>query len=339
MKTCEECGKKFKHKYNQHRARYCSKECSQKNKNVSRLEKKKELRAKESCVVCGDSLAHKRLGTKCCGANCRNKLLRKNQITEGRKCKQCDVNIDHMPISAKYCSEHCRVTWNNHNSKSRKKLPIKTVACKCCGKEFTTSSAEYCSQQCRNMKTGEYKNCEICNAKYLTKIGSQKVTCSTGCTRVKRLKARSYKKYCIEAGIEKPKKAKTKRRNTKPRVKKKDKATAVANIMEALANTNDEPVEVPMFKSEPEPTQTTGNKLKDKISEFGKKRGFTEPDKMKAMQDKWLKENKPTVIEYAPHKYEEYKGEMEPTNVLTQEGVRNNKDVRIIRESEIKDYG
>ena len=130
---------------------------------------------------------------------------------------------------------------------------------------------------------------------------------------------------------EKPKKAKT-----KPRVKKKDKATAVANVMEALAKTTDEPV---VFKSEPEPTRVQGNKLKNKIANFGKKRGFTEPDRMKAMQDEWLKKNKATVVEYVPYKYEAYKGTIEPTNVLTQEGVRNNKDVRVLREGGIKDYG
>lgn len=339
MKTCEECGNKFKHKHNQDRARYCSKECRQKNKNVARTERKKELRAKETCVVCGSSLANKRLGTKCCSSNCRNKLSRKNQPTENRKCKQCNCCIDHMSISARYCCESCRVTWNNQNARSRKKLPVKTIPCKCCGKDFTTGSAEYCSQQCRNMKVGEYKKCEICDTKFLTKAGSQKVTCGEECTRLKRLKIRSYKKYCLEMGIavpEKPKKAKTKSRNTKPRVKKKDKATAVANVMEALAKTTDEPV---VFKSEPEPTRVQGNRLRDKITKFSKRRGFTEPDRVKAMQDEWLKKNKPTVIKHGSSHPTPYEGELLPTHTYSQEGERNNKNVRIFVEGGIKDYG
>ena len=341
MKTCEDCGTEFIAKRNHERARWCSPECRRKNKNKDRLEKKKALKAKEACVVCGGSLAHKRLGAKCCSANCRNKLSRKNQITEGRECKQCGVDIDHMSISAKYCSGSCRITWNNQNSKSRKKLPTKTIDCKGCGKKFETSSAEYCSQPCRNMKVGEYKKCIVCNAKFLTKANSQRVTCNSECARLKRLKARSYKSYCIEMGIEvpeKPKKAKTKTRNTKYRVKKKTvlMAQQIANIKEALENY--EPVEVPMFKSEPEPQQVKGQRLKDKIAEVGSKRGFIEPDRMKAMQDKWLKNNEPTVIEYVPYKYEAYKGKIEPTNVLTQEGKRNNADIRITIEGEIKDY-
>jgi len=341
-KKCEDCGTEFIAKRNHERARWCSPECSRKNKNKKRQDEAKKEKAKRTCIVCGTSLAHKRLQSKCCSANCRNKLSRKNQITEGRKCKQCGVNIDHLSITARYCSDSCRTSWNNQNARSRNKLPTKTIPCKCCGKEFETSSAEYCSQKCRNIKVGEWRECPECKNKYLTTKGGKRVCCSQECTRLNRLKKRNYRKYCIEVGIEvpeKPEKAKTKRIGTKTRVKKKTvpMAQQIANVKEALESY--EPVEVPMFKSEPEPKQVAGNKLKNKIANFGKKRGFTEPDRMKAMQDEWLKKNKATVVEYVPYKYEAYKGTIEPTNVLTQEGVRNNKDVRVLREGGIKDYG
>jgi len=336
MKNCQHCNEEFEPvKTTQ---KFCSELCKSRHRNKNRTKKKEEERAKRKCESCGGSMAHKRLSSKFCSDRCRAAASRKNQEEHGRKCGFCKTSIDGKHMGARFCSDKCRTLWHNgrrHGDKEERE-------CHCCGKVFKSFTAKWCSKKCRNMREGDWKSCEICNTKFLTGKGSRKTTCSEYCAETKRFKTRNKKEYRRRMGILEPVmpvKAKKKKKNTKARVNKKktSKVERIANINEALKNHKPR-VEVPMFKSQPEPKQVAGNNLKTKIAERSKKRGFTPEDEMKAMQDKWLKSNKPKTYEPEPEVFKPYEGELEPLYTYSRTGKYNPYAGELV-EGGLRDYG
>lgn len=324
MKTCKHCGLNFKP--TKPRQIYCDRDtCTKLARQQIKRDKAKAKRVEGAkCIYCEADISHRRAGSKTCGVNCRNAVLR-----QGRNCRHCNKDISHMHLTASFCGEKCRTTF--HNSKRANERVMKH--CLCCNELFETSVSNYCSTQCRNMKHGEWRECTECKTKFLTKKGGRKVTCSKKCSYERRKRIRRVDKPKSKATV-KPKKTKTIRK------KVKTKAEQIKAITDAL-NDRVEPIEVPVFKYEPAPKNLPKEGLAKAIAERNKRRGFTPEDKMKAMQDKWLKKNKVTAIEYEATRYEPYQGKAEPipTNFVSEIEKQEVKKALVVNEGGNLDYG
>ena len=119
-----------------------------------------------------------------------------------RKCENCGKEFEPKSVAHKFCSHECYyVHHRNEQNEHRKMIRglarealTRTVACKCCGKEFTTRNprAVYCSAECRIAGAREnshkywetYKQslmtdavCAMCGKTFKSTLGSRTRFC------------------------------------------------------------------------------------------------------------------------------------------------------------------
>jgi len=76
---CVVCGKEFRCKFNNGRAKYCSEECRNKMAKVRAMKKAKEIRATfKTCSICGNQIEQLNDGKirRYCSNKCRQKAYR-----------------------------------------------------------------------------------------------------------------------------------------------------------------------------------------------------------------------------------------------------------------------
>lgn len=164
---CKNCKKIFAAYKNRN---FCSKECREK---YSYVECK--------CEYCGNIFKRSRSeyqkyldGIKrhlYCSRECTDKAQVKSFI---KYCEYCGKSFSVIPSEKdkKYCSRDC------YEKEKSKKIALKTMICKKCGKEFVTyhKNQEYCSRKCSSAaleKRIEYK-CSTCEKIFLKKASEIK---------------------------------------------------------------------------------------------------------------------------------------------------------------------
>lgn len=116
---CRCCGIEY-HPKDKRRDKYCTRECSDKQKAIDKIAKvkhKEELKSINFCVHCG---------------------------------------LVHSTGRTSYCSDKCRIEVGRIKSRdyqnTQRKSKYKNVECKCCGKQFMQEykkSKVYCTDECR----------------------------------------------------------------------------------------------------------------------------------------------------------------------------------------------
>lgn len=127
--TCQCCGIEY-HPKDKRRDKYCTRECSDKQKaidKIAKVEHKEELKNINFCIHCG---------------------------------------LVHGTSRTSYCSDKCRIEAGRIKSRDYQRairgLDYKTVECKCCGKQFMQTidkSKVYCSEECaKTYANAEYRH-------------------------------------------------------------------------------------------------------------------------------------------------------------------------------------
>ena len=116
---CQHCGNEY-HPKEKNRDKYCTRECSDKQKaidKIAKVEHKEDLKSINFCVHCG---------------------------------------LVHSTSRTSYCSDKCRIESGRIKSRNyqntQRKSEYKTVECKCCGEQFMQEykkSKVYCTDECR----------------------------------------------------------------------------------------------------------------------------------------------------------------------------------------------
>lgn len=173
LKTCKQCGEKFKKNYKF--AKYCSHKCSHEaSKKQSQL---------ITCKYCGNEFEGNK-NRKYCSEKCSCLDHR----TNFKVCKKCGKNF-HVKKNRKkgkgsntYCSWNCYL--EDIRVKKETKVPKKAliVICPTCGKEFKriNGNHKYCSIECRKFKTE--KECKYCGEKFKP-LNARNVFCSDECNK------------------------------------------------------------------------------------------------------------------------------------------------------------
>ena len=172
IKVCPKCFKRFEPQKGRY-PKYCSEQCKKEYKATKRKSNVKVL----TCKRCG-------------------KEFETNKIYAPKYCKECRP-VNHKVIcencgkefaaykskNRKFCSEQCRVERVSNN------LPLLTVNCKTCGKEFQTKDAnkKYCNKYCRAADKRVWIDCKTCGKRFETyKLFGRKF-CSNECRATRRI--------------------------------------------------------------------------------------------------------------------------------------------------------
>lgn len=138
LRECSICGQSFEVLRPSHRKTTCSRECSLKQRRISRIAN--YGRVTISCVICAKdvSVPYYLKDKKTCSLECLRKLRRKCVL----HCKQCNKEIaPGFNYARKFCNRDCFVAYSrgpNHPGWNTDRVRV----CKNCSKEFIADTAK-----------------------------------------------------------------------------------------------------------------------------------------------------------------------------------------------------
>ena len=162
VKKCLICDKEFKvDKCREETAKYCSRECMGKSKEVNRV---------KICPICNEEFIYKKKNQIYCSAKCMG-ISKQLDI---KKCLYCGEDFKPYKDFLKFCSRECSHSYHSGDKNSMYKGKDKHT-CEWCGGEYEdypsrNKRTRFCSEKCRIEWVGKFNSGE---GSYMWKGGNR----------------------------------------------------------------------------------------------------------------------------------------------------------------------